>query len=100
MRRRVMICVALLAAVGSADAQPRPPETRQSAPGAANDARYREIQTVYESAPSAVYLAFLHHTYASRSDGWTYEAPILEPHSHGVAWGPWWNLPSWTSDAP
>lgn len=73
---------------------------RRSAPGPANDARYREIQTVYESAPSAVYLAFLHHTYAARSDGWTYDAPILEPHSHGVAWGPWWNLPSWRSDAP
>ncbi|MEE4022237.1 ABC transporter substrate-binding protein [Gordonia sp. PKS22-38] len=72
---------------------------RQSAPGPANDARYREIQTVYESAPSAVYLAFLHHTYAARSDGWTHDAPILEPHSHGVAWGPWWNLPSWRSDA-
>ncbi|ROZ99142.1 ABC transporter substrate-binding protein [Gordonia sp. OPL2] len=75
-------------------------ETRQSASGAANDARYREIQTVYETAPSAVYLAFLHHTYAVRSDGWTYDAPILEPHSHGVAWGPWWNLPSWRSDTP
>ncbi|MEE3850016.1 ABC transporter substrate-binding protein [Gordonia sp. LSe1-13] len=74
-------------------------EARQSAPGPANDARYRQIQTVYESAPSAVFLAFLHHTYAARSDGWSYDAPILEPHSHGVSWGPWWNMPSWRSDA-
>lgn len=68
---------------------------RQSAPGAENDARYRQIQSLYARYPSGVFLTFLQHTYASRSSGWTRDAPILEPHSHGVLWGPWWNLPSW-----
>ena len=68
---------------------------RISAPGPANTERYREIQRVYQSAPSSVFLTFLHHTYASRDSDWTHDAPILEPHSHGVAWGPWWNLESW-----
>ena len=73
-------------------------EARQSAPGPENDARYRQIQTLYAQYPSSVFLAFVHHTYASRSGGWTYDAPILEPHSHGVAWGPWWNLASWRQE--
>ncbi|MFE0748766.1 ABC transporter substrate-binding protein [Gordonia sp. NPDC058843] len=70
-------------------------EARESAPGAENDLRYKRIQQVYAEQPSYVFLAFLHHTYASRGDGWRHDAPILEPHSHGVTWGPWWNLPSW-----
>ncbi|MFT3662515.1 MAG: ABC transporter substrate-binding protein [Gordonia sp. (in: high G+C Gram-positive bacteria)] len=68
---------------------------RQSAPGPENDARYRRIQSLYKAAPSSVFLVFLQHTYASRGTGWTFDAPILEPHSHGVTWGPWWNLASW-----
>lgn len=70
-------------------------EARASAPGPANDQRYRRIQQVYAAAPTYVFLAFLHHTYASRGDGGRHDAPILEPHSHGVTWGPWWNMPSW-----
>ncbi|WP_083889005.1 ABC transporter substrate-binding protein [Gordonia sp. KTR9] len=70
-------------------------EARASAPGPENDQRYQRIQQVYAAAPSYVFLAFLHHTYASRGDGWRHDAPILEPHSHGVTWGPWWNVPSW-----
>ncbi|MBD0860539.1 ABC transporter substrate-binding protein [Gordonia sp. zg691] len=70
-------------------------EARESAPGPENDERYRRIQQIYAEQPSYVFLAFLHHTYAARSAGWQHDAPILEPHSHGVTWGPWWNLPSW-----
>lgn len=70
-------------------------DARQSAPGPANDARYRQIQALYQQHPSSVFLVFLHHTYAARTAGWTYDAPILEPHAHGVTWGPWWNLVSW-----
>lgn len=70
-------------------------ESRVAAPGPANDKRYRQIQRTYVAAPSAVFLAFLHHTYAMRDTGWSSSSPILEPHSHGVAWGPWWNLPGW-----
>lgn len=71
---------------------------RAAAPSAQNTQRYRQIQQTYVSAPSAVLLTFLHHTYVSRNPGgiaWQHGAPILEPHSHGVSWGPWWNLLSW-----
>lgn len=70
-------------------------EARASAPGPDNDLRYQRIQQVYSAQPSYVFLAFLHHTYAVRAEGWRHDAPILEPHSHGVTWGPWWNIPSW-----
>ncbi|WP_374613604.1 ABC transporter substrate-binding protein [Gordonia sp. (in: high G+C Gram-positive bacteria)] len=70
-------------------------EARASAPGPDNDLRYQRIQQVYAAQPSYVFLAFLHHTYAVRGEGWRHDAPILEPHSHGVTWGPWWNIPSW-----
>ncbi|WP_238423234.1 ABC transporter substrate-binding protein [Gordonia sp. 'Campus'] len=70
-------------------------EARMSAPGPENDLRYKRIQQLYAEQPSYVFLAFLHHTYVSRSAGWRHDSPILEPHSHGVTWGPWWKLPSW-----
>ncbi|WP_439030520.1 ABC transporter substrate-binding protein [Gordonia terrae] len=70
-------------------------QARMSAPGPENDLRYKRIQQLYVEQPSYVFLAFLHHTYVSRGAGWHHDAPILEPHSHGVTWGPWWNFPSW-----
>ena len=70
-------------------------ESRSSAPGPENDARYRKIQSVYKQQPLAVLLTFLHHTYAVRDTGWKGANPIMEPHSHGVAWGPWWDLTKW-----
>lgn len=69
---------------------------RQSASGEGKDALYREIQASYVAQPSNVFLAFLDHTYAYRDLGWNQSAPILEPHSHGVTWGPWWQLNAWT----
>jgi peptide/nickel transport system substrate-binding protein len=69
---------------------------RTAAPSPENDARYREIQRRYISEPSYVFLAFLDHTYAYRDLGWQQSPPILEPHSHGVSWGPWWNVATWT----
>ncbi|MDO3400544.1 ABC transporter substrate-binding protein [Mycolicibacterium neoaurum] len=63
--------------------------------GAVKDELYRQIQTTYAAAPSQVFLVFLDHAYAYRDIGWHQSAPILEPHSHGVGWGPWWNLAGW-----
>jgi peptide/nickel transport system substrate-binding protein len=71
-------------------------QARDAATTPENDARYRAIQTLYMSEPSYVFLAFLDHTYAYRNLGWQQGAPILEPHSHGVAWGPWWHVAAWT----
>ncbi|MCZ4551544.1 ABC transporter substrate-binding protein [Gordonia rubripertincta] len=71
-------------------------QARESAPSPENDARYRDIQSLYKTAPSYVFLVFLDHTYAYRDLGWQQSPPILEPHSHGVAWGPWWHTAAWT----
>ena len=68
----------------------------QAPAGPAKDELYRTIQSTYAAQPSHIFLVFLDHTYASRDTGWTQSAPIMEPHSHGVAWGPWWNLAAWT----
>jgi peptide/nickel transport system substrate-binding protein len=70
-------------------------QARETGPGAKKDALYRQIQAVYVAEPSYVYLAFLDHTYGYRDHGWQQVAPILEPHSHGVSWGPWWNVAAW-----
>ena len=69
---------------------------RLSPSGAAKDELYREIQAVYAAEPSQVFLVFLDHAYGYRDLGWQQSAPILEPHSHGVGWGPWWDLAAWT----
>jgi peptide/nickel transport system substrate-binding protein len=71
-------------------------EARSAGPSPDTDARYREVQQRYVSEPSYVFLAFLDHTYAYRDLGWNQTAPILEPHSHGVSWGPWWHVAGWT----
>lgn len=71
-------------------------QARDSASGPENDARYRLIQQLYVEQPSSVFLTFLDHAYAYRDLGWNQSPPILEPHSHGVSWGPWWHLAAWT----
>jgi peptide/nickel transport system substrate-binding protein len=68
----------------------------QSPSGPGKDALYRKIQTTYAEEPSHVFLVFLDHAYGYRDSGWQQTAPILEPHSHGVGWGPWWNLAAWS----
>lgn len=59
-------------------------------------AQYRTVQSAYVADPGYVMLVFLDHTYVSRDTEFTGSTPILEPHSHGVGWGPWWNLRDWT----
>ncbi|KWX57887.1 ABC transporter substrate-binding protein [Mycobacterium sp. NAZ190054] len=68
----------------------------RSAPGPAKDGLYRDIQAAYAAEPSQVFLVFLDHAYSYRDRGWNQTSPIMEPHSHGVSWGPWWNVARWT----
>ncbi len=58
-------------------------------------AQYRSVQSAYVADPGYVMLVFLDHTYVSRDTEYTGSTPILEPHSHGASWGPWWNLREW-----
>ncbi|MGV0836682.1 ABC transporter substrate-binding protein [Mycolicibacterium thermoresistibile] len=69
---------------------------RELPSGPEKDDLYRQIQETYATEPSHVFLVFVDHTYGSRDRGWNQVAPILEPHSHGVAWGPWWRIGAWT----
>ncbi|MFL0579634.1 ABC transporter substrate-binding protein [Dietzia sp. 179-F 9C3 NHS] len=57
---------------------------------------YAQVQDEYRTDPGYVVLATLRHTYAIRDTGYSGPAPILEPHAHGVTWGPWWSLGDWT----
>lgn len=57
---------------------------------------YAQVQQAYGEDPGYVVLATLRHTYATRDTGYSGPAPILEPHAHGVTWGPWWSLGDWT----
>ncbi|MEZ0340242.1 ABC transporter substrate-binding protein [Mycobacterium sp. pV006] len=68
----------------------------RSASGPEKDALYRDIQRTYAAEPSHVFLVFLDHAYTYRDRGWNQTAPIMEPHSHGVSWGPWWDIARWT----
>lgn len=60
------------------------------------DELYQDVQRAYGDDPGYVIFATMRHTYAVRDTGHTGPAPILEPHTHGVTWGPWWALSQWT----
>lgn len=59
-------------------------------------AAYRDVQSAYVDDPGYVFLVFLDHTYVSKDSGWTMSGQVLEPHAHGVTWGPWWSLQTWS----
>lgn len=56
---------------------------------------YRQAQRAYVEDPGFVFLVFLDHSYVLRQ-GWAGYEPIVEPHVHGITWGPWWNIEDWT----
>ncbi|MFE5309408.1 ABC transporter substrate-binding protein [Isoptericola sp. NPDC056605] len=65
-------------------------------------AAYRAVQEAYVQHPTHVFLAFVEHTYVTRDDdadgagtGWDRGPLVLEPHAHGVSWGPWWHVAGW-----
>lgn len=68
---------------------------RHSQDEAARTAAYRAVQKDYIADPSHVFLVFLDHAYVMKDSGWKLPPLVVEPHSHGVGWGPWWNLHAW-----
>ncbi len=64
-------------------------------------AAYRAVQEAYVQHPTHVFLAFIEHTYVTQDDdgadgaGWDRGPLVLEPHAHGVSWGPWWHVAGW-----
>lgn len=60
-------------------------------------ALYRELQGRLVHNPPMVTVFALEHTYVARGlDAWDGIEHVMEPHSHGVAWGPWFNVQEWT----
>ncbi len=57
---------------------------------------YREFQAAYHAAPAMLALVSENHVYVVRDNGWRFGTTALEPHTHGVAWGPWYSLARWT----
>lgn len=56
---------------------------------------YRRVQESYIDDPSYVFLVFVDHTYVMKARGTEASSLTVEPHEHGVTWGPWWDLSSW-----
>lgn len=56
---------------------------------------YHEMQRAYVADPGQVYLAFINHSYVLRTENWQGYRSVVEPHTHGTTWGPWWNLENW-----
>lgn len=56
---------------------------------------WRRAQAEYDESPSALVLANVDHVYISKRNSWKKPDLLLEPHIHGVSWGPWWRLSEW-----
>lgn len=70
-------------------------EARATADEAERARLYREVQAQYMAEPSYVMLVFLEHTYVMRDNEWKRGTTVVEPHAHGIDWGPWWDLAAW-----
>lgn len=70
---------------------------RVEADPAARDALYRSVQKEYAAQPAMLQLAYMKHVYVARNQGWKEPGQALEPHAHGVEFGPWYTLEDWTA---
>lgn len=59
------------------------------------DELYRKIQQLYSEEPAMLQLVYVDHVYVQRDLGYTQPGQILEPHAHGLNFGPWYNLGAW-----
>lgn len=69
-------------------------ESRRADTDADRAAAFRRMQRAFHDDPGFVFLAFLDHSYVLR-EGWKGYRPVVEPHTHGLTWGPWWNVRTW-----
>ncbi|MEW1937935.1 ABC transporter substrate-binding protein [Dietzia maris] len=83
---------------GDADVDRALDAARRASDPAERTRLYRQAQQAYHRDPGHLFLVTLDHTYLVRDTGHTGPAPILEPHSHGATWGPWWAVARWSSE--
>ncbi|GAB2482334.1 ABC transporter substrate-binding protein [Luteococcus sediminum] len=69
---------------------------RRTADTKTRNGLYRTVQQEYLDDPAYIMLVFADHTYVMREDDWKHGPLTIEPHTHGVGWGPWWRVGSWT----
>ncbi|ASE57309.1 MULTISPECIES: ABC transporter substrate-binding protein [Corynebacterium] len=70
-------------------------QARVEADQAKRDELYRKIQKLYAEKPAMLQLVYVDHVYVERDRGYTHPDAILEPHAHGLNFGPWFNLGAW-----
>lgn len=56
---------------------------------------YRHVQKEYRAKPAMLQLVYVNHVYVKRNQGFKGDESILEPHTHGVNFGPWYALENW-----
>ncbi|MEU3822616.1 ABC transporter substrate-binding protein [Streptomyces sp. NPDC030392] len=62
---------------------------------AARKAAYDTVQRELVKNPGYTFLTHIDHLYVV-SDRWDGLSTQVEPHDHGLAAGPWWNVEDWT----
>ncbi|MGI5438619.1 ABC transporter substrate-binding protein [Streptomyces shenzhenensis] len=67
---------------------------RRSSDTATRKAAYETLQRELVKNPGYTFLTHIDHLYVL-ADRWTGLTTQLEPHEHGFASGPWWNIEDW-----
>ncbi|GAB2840096.1 ABC transporter substrate-binding protein [Actinocorallia aurea] len=68
---------------------------RESSDETERKVAYDTVQERFADDPSYTFLTFIDHVYVM-ADGYTGLSTQVEPHDHGLAGGPWWNLQDWS----
>ena len=68
---------------------------RRSGDGAARKAAYDTVQRELVKNPGYTFLTHIDHLYVVK-DRFGPLTTQVEPHDHGLASGPWWNVEDWT----
>ncbi|MFJ4682657.1 ABC transporter substrate-binding protein [Streptomyces sp. NPDC088789] len=69
-------------------------DARRSADETERGASYDTLQRALVKDPGYTFLTHVNHMYVLE-DRWAGLTTQIEPHEHGFASGPWWNLESW-----
>ncbi len=67
---------------------------RRSQDRSAREAAYDKLQRELVKDPGYTFLTHINHVYVL-ADRWNGLTTQVEPHEHGFASGPWWNLQDW-----
>lgn len=68
---------------------------RKSGDKAVRKAAYDTVQRELVKNPGYTFLTHIDHLYVV-DDNWEQLTNQIEPHDHGLASGPWWNVEKWT----